>query len=76
MNVPVRPKVVTPGPKLQMQTPVKLSGPKVVRVEAPEVIAPRVRVEPHRRCPWRYNLARPAPAGRGFRAAGRVPLDR
>lgn len=41
MNVPTRPKVVTPaGPKLQVQTPVRLSGPKVVRVEAPEVIAP------------------------------------
>jgi translation initiation factor IF-2 len=41
MNVPTRPKVVTPaGPKLQVQTPVKLAGPKVVRVEAPEVIAP------------------------------------
>ncbi len=44
-NVPVRPKVISPaGPKLQIQTPVKLSGPKVVRVEAPEVIAaPRAR---------------------------------
>ncbi len=44
-NVPTRPKIVTPaGPKLQVQTPVKLSGPKVVRVEAPEVIAaPRPR---------------------------------
>jgi translation initiation factor IF-2 len=44
-NVPTRPKIVSPaGPKLQIQTPVKLAGPKVVRVEAPEVIeAPRPR---------------------------------
>ena len=45
MNVPVRPKVVQPaGPMLKTQAPVRLSGPKVVRVEAPEVIAaPRPR---------------------------------
>ncbi len=44
-NVPTRPKVIAPaGPRLQVQTPVKLSGPKVVRVEAPEVVeAPRPR---------------------------------
>lgn len=48
MNVPTRPKSVAPaGPKLHVQTPVKLSGPKVVRVEAPEVIAaPRPRRAP------------------------------
>jgi translation initiation factor IF-2 len=41
MNVPVRPKVVTPaGPLLQGQAPVRLMGPKVVRVEAPEATAP------------------------------------
>ncbi|MCC6660957.1 MAG: translation initiation factor IF-2 [Phycisphaerales bacterium] len=45
MNVPVRPKVVQPaGPMLKAQAPVRLAGPKVVRVEAPEVIAaPRAR---------------------------------
>lgn len=45
MNVPDRPKVISPvGPKLEVQTPAKLSGPKVVRVEAAEVIdAPRAR---------------------------------
>jgi translation initiation factor IF-2 len=45
MNVPSRPNVVTPaGPRLQVVTPVKLSGPKVVRVEAPDhVEAPRPR---------------------------------
>ena len=41
MNVPERPRVVVPaGPKLQDRAPVKLSGPKVVRIEAAEVIAP------------------------------------
>ena len=43
MNVPVRPKVVAPaGPQLASiaRTAVKLSGPKVVRIEAPDVIAP------------------------------------
>jgi translation initiation factor IF-2 len=45
MNVPLRPTSVMPaGPKLEIKTPVKLSGPKIVRVEAPENIqAPRPR---------------------------------
>ena len=45
MNVPVRPKVITPaGPKLEARQAVKLSGPKIVRVEAPEVLErPRTR---------------------------------
>ncbi|MCC6676809.1 MAG: translation initiation factor IF-2 [Phycisphaerales bacterium] len=45
MNVPTRPTVVTPaGPKLGSLAKVKLAGPKVVRVEAPEVVeAPRPR---------------------------------
>ncbi|MBL0926303.1 MAG: translation initiation factor IF-2 [Phycisphaerales bacterium] len=39
MNVPSRPTVVRPvGSRLEVKTPAKLSGPKVVRVEAPEVI--------------------------------------
>ncbi|MDX2016027.1 MAG: translation initiation factor IF-2 [Planctomycetota bacterium] len=44
-NVPTRPTVVSPaGPKLEVKTPVKLSGPKIVRVEAPEQLeAPRPR---------------------------------
>ncbi|MEO0715618.1 MAG: translation initiation factor IF-2, partial [Planctomycetota bacterium] len=38
-NVPTRPKVITPaGPQLASKEKVKLSGPKVVRVEAPERI--------------------------------------
>jgi translation initiation factor IF-2 len=45
MNVPTRPTVVSPaGPKLEIRTPVKLAGPKVVRIEAAEVVdAPRPR---------------------------------
>ena len=48
MNVPQRPKAVAPaGPRLEVQTPAKLSGPKVVRIEAAEVIeAPRPRSGP------------------------------
>ncbi len=44
MNVPTRPTVIAPaGQKLEVQK-VKLSGPKVVRVEAPEQVeAPRPR---------------------------------
>ncbi|MDX2115502.1 MAG: translation initiation factor IF-2 [Planctomycetota bacterium] len=45
MNVPDRPRVVSPvGPKLEVQTPAKLAGPKVVRIEAAETIeVPRAR---------------------------------
>ncbi len=47
MNVPRRPREVKPaGPKLVVQKPVKLSGPKVVRVEAPETDLPTVRRSP------------------------------
>ncbi|MCC6283736.1 MAG: translation initiation factor IF-2 [Phycisphaerales bacterium] len=48
MNVPVRPKVVTPaGPQLQAKAPVRLSGPKIIRVEAPDPVeAPRPRRAP------------------------------
>jgi translation initiation factor IF-2 len=44
-NVPKRPTAVIPaGPKLENRAPVKLSGPKVVRIEAPEPVeAPRPR---------------------------------
>ncbi|QOJ01245.1 MAG: translation initiation factor IF-2 [Phycisphaeraceae bacterium] len=44
-NVPRKPTtVVRAGPKLEIKTPVKLSGPKIVRIEAPEQIeAPRPR---------------------------------
>ncbi len=45
MNVPLRPTgVIVPGPKLETKTKVQLSGPKVVRIEAPEQVqAPRPR---------------------------------
>jgi len=45
MNVPTRPTTITPaGPRLEKKTQIKLSGPKVVRVEAPEQVeAPRRR---------------------------------
>lgn len=44
-NVPIRPKIVTPaGPKLVEKQQVKLTGPKVIRVEAAEQIdKPRPR---------------------------------
>ncbi|MFG0244683.1 MAG: translation initiation factor IF-2 [Phycisphaerales bacterium JB052] len=45
MNVPTRPKTIAPaGPQLEKKEQIKLSGPKVVRVEAPEQVeAPRRR---------------------------------
>jgi translation initiation factor IF-2 len=50
MNVPTRPSVVTPaGPRIEdlKKKSMKLSGPKVVRVEAPEQVeAPRRRPPP------------------------------
>ena len=60
MNVPQRPKVVTPaGPRIEheQKKPAKLSGPRVVRVEAPE------RVERPRR-------RRPAPSAGDFGGGG------
>jgi len=43
-NVPTRPDVVKPaGRMLDKKTPVKLSGPKIVRVEAPEQVDTRPR---------------------------------
>ncbi len=47
MNVPSRPQVVKPaGPQLGEKEVVKLSGPKVVRVEAPEPVDTRPRRAP------------------------------
>lgn len=66
MNVPTRPKVIKAGPRLEVQTPVKLSGPKVVRVEAPEVIdAPRPRRAP--------SEGAGIPSSRGPRGGAGVP---
>ncbi|MHB1158171.1 MAG: translation initiation factor IF-2 [Phycisphaerales bacterium] len=43
-NVPKRPENIKPGPQLHKPKAAKLKGPRVVRVEAPEVIeAPRPR---------------------------------
>jgi translation initiation factor IF-2 len=62
-NVPERPKDVTPaGPQLEKKAPVRLSGPKVVRVEAPD------RIEPPR--PRRTG---PRDGGMGFGGPG--PMD-
>ncbi len=65
MNVPERPKTVTPaGPRLEdlKKNKIQLSGPKVVRVEAPE------RIEPPR--PRRG----PRPGG-GFGGPMDMPMD-
>ncbi|MCW5753252.1 MAG: translation initiation factor IF-2 [Phycisphaeraceae bacterium] len=64
MNVPKRPQVISPaGPQLADRAPVKLSGPKIVRVEAPEVMeAPRAR----RSSPSSSG----APSGGGGRGVG------
>ena len=45
MNEPSRPESVTPaGPKLEIKKPATLAGPKVIRIEAPEIIdRPRSR---------------------------------
>ncbi|MFI4898273.1 MAG: translation initiation factor IF-2, partial [Phycisphaerales bacterium JB059] len=58
MNVPQRPSVVAPvGRQLEKKQQIKLSGPKVVRVEAPEQVeAPRRRA--------------PRPGGGGFGGPG------
>ncbi len=67
MNVPTRPKTVTPaGPQLEKKSQIKLSGPKVVRVEAPE------QVEAPRRRPPRTGGA-PGGAGVGAPFEGRPP---
>ncbi len=64
MNVPVRPDVVVPaGPQLEKKQQVKLAGPKVIRVEAPEIIE-----APRRRSPSDYGGG-----GGGGRGAGYGP---
>jgi translation initiation factor IF-2 len=69
MNVPVRPDVVKPaGPMLQKPVRTQMKGPKVIRVEAPEVLpAPRARSTG----PGAGSISRGGPrAGRG---AGGMP---
>ena len=60
MNVPTRPSVITPaGPKIEdlQKKVIKLAGPKVIRVEAPE------RIDPPRRRP-------PPREGGGYQGGG------
>lgn len=60
MNVPTRPSVITPaGPRIEdlQKKTIKLSGPKVIRVEAPE------RIDPPRRRP-------PPREGGGYQGGG------
>ena len=67
MNVPTRPKTITPaGPQLEKRSQIKLSGPKVVRVEAPE------QVEAPRRRPARTGGGG-MPGGAGVHTDGRPP---
>jgi len=68
MNVPVRPKIIKPaGPQLDhgKKEQVKLAGPKVVRIEAPEVIDP-----PRRRPPSDYGGSGGGGRGAGFGPGG------
>ncbi len=73
MNVPTRPKTITPaGPQLEKKEQIKLSGPKVVRVEAPEQVeAPRRRPP---RGPGGGGYGGGAGAGGGGGGAG-VPME-
>lgn len=60
MNIPTRPSVITPaGPRIEdlQKKTIKLSGPKVIRVEAPE------RIDPPRRRP-------PPREGGGYQGGG------
>ena len=67
MNVPDRPKVIKPvGQRLDTKEKVNLSGPKVVRVEAPE------RLEPPRPRGPRFEPGG-GPAGPGEDDGGRSP---
>ena len=70
MNVPSRPESVAPaGPKLKARTPVKMAGPKIIRVEAPEADA-----EPRqRRASTRREFVTPGGGGVRSTSTG-VPL--
>ncbi|MBC7833904.1 MAG: translation initiation factor IF-2 N-terminal domain-containing protein, partial [Phycisphaerales bacterium] len=63
MNVPTRPTNVSPvGRKLETKTPVKLTGPKVIRIEAPEFIE---RPKPRRVPGPGESTGAPRPGGTG-----------
>ena len=71
MNVPSRPKTITPaGPQLEKKEQIKLSGPKVVRVEAPEKIE-----APRRRPPRGPGGGGGYGGGGGAGVGGGVPLE-
>lgn len=71
MNVPSRPKTITPaGPQLEKKEQIKLSGPKVVRVEAPEKIE-----APRRRPPRGPGGGGYGGGGGGAGVGGGVPLE-
>ena len=72
MNVPDRPDVVKPvGKPLEKRAPVKLSGPKVVRVEAPEPMQDR----PRRRSPGGPGGPGGMPFGGGGRGVPGGPME-
>lgn len=71
MNIPTRPEVITPaGPMLQAPSKSKLSGPKVIRVENPDVIPP-----PRARGPRQSSAPMTRGGPRSGRGAGMVPTD-
>jgi translation initiation factor IF-2 len=70
MNIPTRPTTIAPaGPQLEKKTQIKLSGPKVVRVEAPE------QVEAPRRRPPPRNGGGGGPMGGPMGGPGGMPMD-
>ena len=71
MNVPDRPEMVTPaGPLLEQPTKTKLSGPKVIRVEAPEELP-----TPRKRSPSRSEPAVARSGPRGGRGVNSIAPD-
>ena len=68
MNVPTRPTVVSPvGRQLEKKTQIKLSGPKVIRVEAAEHVE-----APRRRPPRAGGMGG---GGMGGAGAGGMPME-
>ncbi len=77
MNVPRRPKVVTQiGRQLERKAPVKLSGPKVIRVEAPDPVEPPRRRSPSGPGGGGGGGFPRSPGGRGVESMPVSPDDR